>query len=653
MNSWRDKVLDVFNSPVSSLYIVSDSDGLLNDGKVLTELRKENISVIEMQDIISFRYIFETKYRLPIINHELTLIVRTDKENLNSLPYDLLSMGSNHKIGLSTLFPKLSYPAIKQLDLSDLDALFTVYKQYQGTSSNKDTIEFLLKRVYKVHVETIENTTDFIKFLLSYHYRGEVLPNEICLHLIQQLSRIKCIEKLPVKDLVQSKRYFYNYLQNEWYEYISQLKEEHDVIMDPISSNSYYHTVHPFSDPDVRRLLNDLFLENKLQPVMGFNKEQLPIWVHPGVVVDENADRIKKFNHFYEKINEELINSSTYKKWIEIAKLTGELGYLYNKLTSEIDKNIHQKYTELLERLNNDFEAWMFEKYATLYNIPFYPSPVMLDKIPHYLESLKRDRVALIVLDGMNFTQWSQIKQTLTKNDIHVEEDGIFAWVPTLTSVSRQAIFSGKMPMMFADSIGTTNKEEKQWKTFWEDRGIPKKNVSYQRALGQGRFEHDKVEAIAKRNITIAGLVVDTIDELTHGAIQGHEGMGAEIDIWMKNGYLNDLVNGLFKEGFSVFITSDHGNTECEGIGRLSDGVLVQSKGERVRIYNEKYIRDERANQYSLLKWPNIGLPEDMHVLLANENKAFITKGQQAVSHGSISLKEVIVPFVELTPIKK
>src|SRR5699024_2146888 len=157
--------------------------------------------------------------------------------------------------------------------------------------------------------------------------------------------------------------------------------------------------------------------------------------------------------------------------------------------------------------------------------------------------------------DGMNFTQWSQIKQALSKNDIHVEEDGIFAWVPTLTSVSRQAIFSGKMPMMFADSIGTTNKEEKQWKTFWEDRGIPKKNVSYQRALGQGRFEREKVEAIAKRNITIAGLVVDTIDELTHGAIQGHEGMGAEIDIWMKNGYLNDLVNGLFKEGFSVFIT--------------------------------------------------------------------------------------------------
>lgn len=653
MNSWRDKILDLFKSQVTSLYIVYDPDGLINDEIVLTKLRKENISVIEVQDIISFRYIFETKYREAIINHELNLIVRTDKDKLNSLPYDMLSMGSNHKIGLSTLFPKLSYPAIKELDVSDLDALFTVYEQYQGSSSNKDTTEFLLKKVYKIHVETIENTTDFMKFLLSYHYRGKVLPNDMCLYLIQQLSRIRCIEKLPVNQLVQSKSYFYNYLQNEWYEYISQLKEEQEVIMDPIASNSYYHTVHPFSDSDVRRLLNDLFLENKLQPVMGFNKERLPIWVHPGVVVDENADRIEKFNHFYEKINEELNNSSTYKMWVEIAKLTGELSYLYNQLTSELNGNIHQKYAELLYRINNDFEAWMYEKYATLYNIPFYPSPVMVDKIPHYLESLKREKVALIVLDGMNFTQWSQIKQSLSKNDIHVEENGIFAWVPTLTSVSRQAIFSGKMPMMFADSIDTTNKEEKQWKTFWEDQGIPKQNVSYQRALGQGRFNPNKIEAITKRNIRIAGLVVDTIDELTHGAIHGHEGMSAEIDIWLKNGYLSDLVNALSKERFSIFITSDHGNTECEGIGRLEDGVLVQSKGERVRIYNDKSIRDKRADEYSVLEWPNIGLPEDTHVLLANENKAFIPKNQQAVSHGSISLNEVIVPFVEITPIKK
>src|SRR5699024_5181385 len=213
-------------------------------------------------------------------------------------------------------------------------------------------------------------------------------------------------------------------------------------------------------------------------------------------------------------------------------------------------------------------------------------------------------------------------------HDFQVEEDGIFAWVPTLTSVSRQAIFSGKMPMMFSDSIHTTNKEEKLWKTFWEDKGIPKQKISYQRALGQGTFDINQIEAITKKNIKVAGLVVDTVDELTHGAIQGHKGMAAELDVWLQNGYLLELINSLYVAGFTVFIASDHGNTECKGIGRISDGVLVQSKGERVRIYNDESISDERAKEYSLVKWPNIGLPEEMNILLANENKAFIPKGQ-------------------------
>src|SRR5699024_1848998 len=109
----------------------------------------------------------------------------------------------------------------------------------------------------------------------------------------------------------------------------------------------------------------------------------------------------------------------------------------------------------------------------------------------------------------------------------------------------------------------------------------------------------------------------------------------------------------LSENGFSIFITSDHGNTECRRVGRLSDGVLVQSKGERVRMYHDKITRNKRADEYSLLKWPNIGLPEDMNLLLANKHKACILKEQQAVSHGGISLSEVIVPFIEVTRVHK
>src|SRR5699024_11563494 len=104
---------------------------------------------------------------------------------------------------------------------------------------------------------------------------------------------------------------------------------------------------------------------------------------------------------------------STYKAWIEIAKLYGELSYLFHQISNKLNEDLHENYQNLSNQMNLDFEKWMTEKYSTLYNIPYYPSPVMVDKIAHYLASLKRDKIALVILDGMNFGQWSQIKQAL------------------------------------------------------------------------------------------------------------------------------------------------------------------------------------------------------------------------------------------------
>ncbi|SFA83222.1 PglZ domain-containing protein [Lentibacillus halodurans] len=650
MASWRDEILKVTAEPVSFLYVISDPDGLLNDETILTKLQSKNIEMIEIEDVISFRYVFESKYRKAIYNREKALVVRTELEDFHKLPYDLLKLGSKHKISLSNIFPKLSYPIIKQLSTTDLDALYTVYQQYQGSSSDTDTIKFLLNRVYKIYPEIIESTSDFIKFLLSYHYQEIQLPEELEKYIIDSLNQVDMLNALPVKRLIQSRSYFYSYLQDEWDEYISQLHNESEQIKDPFDAQSHYHTKHSFSHPDVRRLLNDLFYENKLHPIKGYEKETLPNWTHPGIIVDEAGDKKDRIYKLLNTVREKLNGHTSYKIWIEIAKLYGELGNLFFSFKNELDKETTTTFGELTNQINREFEYWMFESYSTLYNIPYYPSPVMVDRIPHYLESLKRDKIALIVLDGMNFIQWSQVKQSLLNNNIQVNENGIFAWVPTLTSISRQAIFSGEIPMMFSDSIHTTNKEEKLWKTFWENHSISKQKVSYQRSLGQGDFNKEQIEALKRNDIRVAGLVVDTIDELTHGAIQGHKGMHAEIDIWLKNNYLLNLIRDLGESGYSIFITSDHGNTESYGNGRLSDGVLVQSKGERVRIYKDKLTRDERADEFSLLRWPNIGIPEDMHVLLANENKAFIPKQEQAVSHGSININEVIVPFVEVNP---
>jgi hypothetical protein len=78
-------------------------------------------------------------------------------------------------------------------------------------------------------------------------------------------------------------------------------------------------------------------------------------------------------------------------------------------------------------------------------------------------------RVALVVVDGLALDQWVVLRDSL--GGLRCEEGATFAWVPTLTTVSRQAIFSGEVPFHFADHLHTTSREAAHWARFWDDHG--------------------------------------------------------------------------------------------------------------------------------------------------------------------------------------
>ena len=70
-------------------------------------------------------------------------------------------------------------------------------------------------------------------------------------------------------------------------------------------------------------------------------------------------------------------------------------------------------------------------------------------------------KVALVVMDGLSLDQWVTIRESALAGlpELLCRESALFAWVPTLTAVSRQALFAGKVPLFFAASLYTTDKE--------------------------------------------------------------------------------------------------------------------------------------------------------------------------------------------------
>jgi hypothetical protein len=123
------------------------------------------------------------------------------------------------------------------------------------------------------------------------------------------------------------------------------------------------------------------------------------------------------------------------------------------------------------------FRGWLFKRYAGLVNLPPVP-PVMLHHLPRFLaRQMGEDRnskIALIVVDGLAMDQWLVVREALASKQpgLRFREQAVFAWIPSLTSVSRQAAFAGKAPIFFPNSIQTTDKEPALWAQFWADHGL-------------------------------------------------------------------------------------------------------------------------------------------------------------------------------------
>ena len=86
------------------------------------------------------------------------------------------------------------------------------------------------------------------------------------------------------------------------------------------------------------------------------------------------------------------------------------------------------------------------------------------------------------------------------------------------------------------------------------------------------------------------------------------------------------------------------------GTGKLMTGELSEG-GERVHRFSEAIHRDNVHTKCpGAVAWPSAaGLPEDYLPLIANLDSGFINPGTVAVTHGGLTIEEVIVPFVRVS----
>ena len=318
-----------------------------------------------------------------------------------------------------------------------------------------------------------------------------------------------------------------------------------------------------------------------------------------------------------------LSKNPNYSDWINIAKRNARLERYSCLHHIERSQNF----------LDEAFVGFIENGYQKLAGIVSKDAPVILPKVIDRIAT--GEKVALVVADGMSMFDFEILSAYM--GDLDYTLGGSFALIPTITSISRQALLAGKYPQQLENPFSLA-KEEAGFYTAAQERGYSKVQCFY------GRGYDSEPGSLVK----FAAIIINDIDDMVHGQKQGRMGMYNDVTLWAKQGKMQNLLHSLLEKGFRVYMTADHGNTHCIGKGNIKKlGVETETKSKRMVVLKDfADVSDELKER--TFEYPGYYMDKSYQYRICNGRTSFDNKNEDVMTHGGITLEEVIVPFVEV-----
>lgn len=328
------------------------------------------------------------------------------------------------------------------------------------------------------------------------------------------------------------------------------------------------------------------------------------------------------------KIHLQACSVEDYNALINLGRLWGEYVHLCFVVDEQPDEDLQQMVDDatsqavLAGKLKNSF----FEQESSLKSV---------DKIRGFLKSLGRGRkIALICFDGMGVAEWQMLRRYLHDCNFTFLEKYMFALIPTMTKISRSAIYYGDARSVY--SLKSPN-ESKQFRDFFHDR-----KCGFYR---NGGFDSED----NLLGIELVSVIYNFFDDMGHHTQLPPGDMSKELYFQSLQNYLKKskvkdellLLKGL---GYKIYFCSDHGCVAAQGNGQKIDKYLIEEASKRATLINKTQLADfYDVDHYE------VPFVKDKVALLAKGRKIFGSNKVWELSHGGITLEELIVPFVEIT----
>jgi len=369
-----------------------------------------------------------------------------------------------------------------------------------------------------------------------------------------------------------------------------------------------------------------------------------------------------------------------WKGWIELAIDVARWDVRFDAVQ---EAGLKQAHADFRRGLNIEFARFVEDGYPGWVRIAEGRPMLSIDVVsravaPH----LKRGkRVVFIIIDCMRLDQWFTL-EPLLEDLFDIQRDYYFSILPTATPYSRNAIFSGLLPAELrrrhpemwqeaSDEERTKNRYERQLLDLQLERLqiVPNRPTKYIKIYDADEAHQTRRQINSFAGLSLVSLVFNFLDILAHGRSESEilqelapdeAAFRAVMKAWFVHSPLFEIFRALAAQHDCVTVlTTDHGavlsrraalvhgNRDTSTNLRYKFGINLNTDSKQAVIIRkpmEYMLPDDGVNKNYVLA------REDFYFVYPTRFHEYERQYRGSFQHGGISIEEMILPMLTLTP---